>query len=276
MSLKERIATAIINDIIKTVSSKIYDSNILRIAKHFRFSEYLQIEQLREDIGDRFIVSNSDYPEEIYQKMDAILDHELQHKTIMNVENIACISKESQSKLRLWQGDITTLKIDAIVNAANTQGLGCFVQDHKCIDNVIHRAAGPRLRRECRQIFENGNRKQKENLPTGTSIITKAYCLPSKYVIHTTGPVGEKPRLLKASYHSVLDLCKTHKIRSVAFCCISTGIFGYPQQNAAKVAISTVESWLNKSDNADCMDYVVFNVFTNKDRAIYEDLLNDK
>merc|ERR1712107_212155 len=112
------------------------------------------------------------------------------------------------------------------------------------------------------------------NLPTGTCIVTKAFCLPASYVIHTTGPVGEKPLLLRACYESVLSACKRHKIKSVAFCCISTGLFGYPAANAARVAIRTVKDWMDQKGNASCLDYVVFNVFTQQDYNIYRHLLN--
>eukprot|EP01084_Bolivina_argentea_P180911 312510_1 len=283
MESNEQHAIIIIDKIIKTV---IKSSNVITLAKYFNLNQHLPVQELRETIGDVFISSNFDYPEDVYKKIDEILKEELKYKTIIDSKDIPFIFKQSEFKIKLWQGDITALKIGAIVNAANTKGLGCFVAEHKCIDNIIHRNAGPRLRKQCKQIFENNNKEQKENLPTGTAIITNGYCLPSNYVIHTPGPIGEKPKLLRACYISVLNLCKKHKIRSVAFCCISTGLFGYPQENAAKVAIATIKKWLSESNNkssknnndtnSNYIDYIVFNVFTNKDLKIYNKLLNDK
>ena len=250
----------------------IYDELIISIAKYLRLNEKTKIKHLRKMIGDYLIGSNEDYSEDIYKTMDKVLMIELKKRNnIINADiDIPFINDDNSSKIKLWQGDITRLNIDGIVNAANTKGLGCFQAHHKCIDNIIHRKSGPRLRKECREIL---NTDLNEPLPTSTAIITKGYCLPSKYIIHTPGPVGEKPKLLKACYENVLNLCKENGLRSIAFCCISTGLFGYPNENAAKVAIHTVKKWLNQKDNNQCIDYVLFNVFLDKDLHIYQTLL---
>ena len=263
------VVEAIINDlIVNAVNTRSnMEASIVSIAKHFKLNHHLNPQRLRQVIGDCFIESNEIYPSSIYKQMDSILIEELQHKQIVDANDIPFVGH----KLKLFRGDITLLRIDGIVNAANTEGLGCFIKAHKCIDNVIHRAAGPRLRRECKELFQA--KQKQDNLPTGSAIITNGYCLPSKHVIHTTGPVGEKPDMLKSCYKSVLDVCRTHKVRSVAFCCISTGLFGYPPLNAAKVAIQSVEEWMKDSGNAESIDYVLFNVFTQKDHQIYQHLL---
>ena len=174
--------------------------------------------------------------------------------------------------LRLWRGDITTLAVDAIVNAANSQMLGCWVPGHHCIDNAIHTFAGVQLREECSQIMEVQGHEE----PTGVAKITSAYNLPSKHIIHTVGPIanGHPTDLhreqLASCYRSCLDLAAEYKLRSIAFCCISTGIFGFPQMEAAEIAVRTVCEWLSSSETSMT---VVFNVFSQEDEAMYRDLL---
>ena len=175
-------------------------------------------------------------------------------------------------RLRLWRGDITTLAADAIVNAANSQMLGCWVPGHHCIDNAIHTFAGVQLRAECARIMEAQGHEE----PTGVAKITPAYNLPSRHVIHTVGPIaGGRPtdlhrEQLASCYKSCLDLAAENGLRSIAFCCISTGIFGFPQEEAAQIAVSTVREWLDGS-GSDVT--VVFNVFSQEDEAMYGDLL---
>lgn len=195
---------------------------------------------------------------------DEYLQEELETKGI--IENIE--DSKIQDKIYLWKGDITTLKIETIVNSANSQGLGCFVPCHKCIDNSIHSASGIQLRLEC-----NEKMKQIGRLETGKAFITKAYNLPSNYVIHTVGPiiyedVTEKEiNELKNCYINSLNLAKENKIREVAFCCISTGEFRFPKVQASRIAIETVKECLK--DNADFFERIVFNVFTDEDYNIY-------
>ena len=180
--------------------------------------------------------------------------------------------RSAQPGLYLWQGDITTLAVDAIVNAANSQMLGCFVPSHGCIDNAIHTYAGVQLRLECARVMS----AQKEEEPTGGAKITKAYNLPCHYVLHTVGPIvyGRVTKtdreLLASCYRSCLDLAAENGLHSIAFCCISTGEFHFPNDLAAQIAIQTVTDWQRQNSNQ--ME-VIFNVFKDSDRKIYERLL---
>ena len=174
--------------------------------------------------------------------------------------------------LYLWQGDITTLAADAIVNAANSAMLGCFVPCHGCIDNAIHSAAGVQLRLECARIMA----QQQAEEPTGRAKITRAYNLPCRYVLHTVGPIidGRVTRqdreLLASCYRSCLELAATYGLKSIAFCCISTGEFHFPNELAAEIAIRTVKDYQQQNPNR--ME-VIFNVFKDCDYEIYKNLL---
>ena len=171
-------------------------------------------------------------------------------------------------RLRLWRGDITTFAADAIVNAANSQMLGCWVPGHHCIDNAIHTFSGVQLRIECARIME----AQDHDEPTGAAKITSAYNLPAKHVIHTVGPIANaRPtdlhrEQLASCYTSCLDAAAGNGLHSIAFCCISTGVFGFPQREAAEIAVRTVREWLDA--NASGMT-VVFNVFGAEDEVLY-------
>lgn len=178
--------------------------------------------------------------------------------------------------LAVWRGDITSLEVDAIVNAANSELLGCFVPFHACIDNAIHSAAGPRLREECGRLMAAQGAPE----ATGTAKLTRGYHLPARHVLHTVGPIvprGAGPSAaqeaqLASCYCACLDLAATvAEVRSVAFCCISTGVFGYPQEPAARVALAAVQGW--QAAHPRRMVRVVFNVFTGRDEAIYAALL---
>ena len=175
-------------------------------------------------------------------------------------------------RLHLWRGDITTLSVGAIVNAANSQMLGCWVPGHHCIDNAIHTFAGVQLRLACARIMEAQGHEE----PTGMAKITSAYNLPSKHVIHTVGPIAnDHPtdlhrKQLASCYRSCLDHAAENGLASIAFCCISTGVFGFPQKEAAAIAVNTVREWLDESD----FDMtIVFNVFGSADESIYRGLL---
>lgn len=174
--------------------------------------------------------------------------------------------------VHLWQGDITTLAVDAIVNAASSQLLGCFIPCHGCIDNAIHTYAGVQLRLACARIMQ----AQGASEPTGRAQITSGYNLPAAHVLHTVGPIVQgaltqkECDLLASCYASCLDLAVEHHVRSVAFCCISTGEFGFPNEPAARIAISTVSGWQCRHPNV--ID-VTFNVFKDEDLAIYRELL---
>ena len=174
--------------------------------------------------------------------------------------------------LHLWQGDITTLECDAIVNAANSGMTGCWAANHICIDNCIHTFAGMQLRWECAQIMK----RQGHLEPTGQAKITAGYNLPAKHVIHTVGPIAngqvtaEDKRLLASSYRSCYELAKETGLSSIAFCCISTGVFGFPQEAAAKIAVATATEL--QANDPSPLD-VIFNVFLDSDLAIYRKLL---
>ena len=182
-----------------------------------------------------------------------------------------------RGQLYLWQGDITTLKVDAIVNAANSALLGCFAPLHICIDNCIHTYAGIQLRLACNELMQ----KQGHEEGTGLCKITPAFNLPSRYVLHTVGPiiytrVGEREKLLLAScYKSCLAAAAENQLESLAFCCISTGVFRFPADLAAQIAVETVEMWLEENPDSS-VKKVVFNVFGNKDLEIYKKVLNQK
>jgi O-acetyl-ADP-ribose deacetylase (regulator of RNase III) len=217
--------------------------------------------------------------EEFLKVQDEFLKEVSVEKGIVDVDKLETIDvllKETKNKHKdkiiLWKGDITTLKVDAIVNAANNQMLGCFVPCHRCIDNAIHTFSGIQLRNECEDIME----KQGYLEETGSAKITKAYNLPCKYVIHTVGPIVsdiltfKKCFELKSCYESCLSLVKKNHLKSIAFCCISTGEFHFPNKEAAKIAIDSVCEFLD-SDNK--IKRVIFNVFKEEDYKIYESLL---
>ena len=186
---------------------------------------------------------------------------------------------EIKDGMSIWQGDITRLAVDAIVNAANSQMLGCFVPMHTCIDNCIHTFAGVQLRAECnRQMNQLRIRYGRDyEQPTAVPMLTDGYNLPAKKIIHIVGPIVEDrltPALekdLADCYRNTLDLCAEHGLRSVAFCCISTGVFHFPNQRAAEIAVKTVSRWLD--DHKGRIDRVIFNVFKDEDKAYYEELL---
>lgn len=214
------------------------------------------------------------------------LKEDINEKGIVGLKEIKTIKEQYRSthpfadKLSIWQGDITRLKVGAIVNAANSQMLGCFVPCHGCIDNAIHTAAGIELREECYRIM-NLKRirygKQYEE-PTGTAILTSAYNLSCDYVIHTVGPIvtGRLTDSLRQDlcncYDSVLKCCLENNIRSVAFCCISTGEFHFPNDEAAKIATEIVCNFMREYNKN--FDRVIFNVFKDYDRQLYEGLLS--
>ena len=182
--------------------------------------------------------------------------------------------------LSIWQGDITRLAVDAIVNAANSQMLGCFVPMHTCIDNCIHTFAGIQLREECnRQMNELRIRYGRDyEQPTAVPMLTDAYNLPAKKVIHIVGPIVQyklTPELekdLADCYRNTLDMCLKNGLKSVAFCCISTGVFHFPNGQAAEIAVKTVTDWMDEYPGQ--MERVIFNVFKDEDKDIYERLLS--
>ena len=204
--------------------------------------------------------------DEFVKLQNELLSDERDEKGVVNIAEIT----EIQPNIKLWQGDITRLNADAIVNAANSQMLGCFCPCHSCIDNAIHSAAGLQLREECAEIMRKQGREER----TGTAKITGAYNLPCKYIIHTVGPIingrltDKDCEMLKSCYRSCLELAKIHDLKSIAFCCISTGEFHFPNEKAAKIAIKTVKDF-----QEECNIEVIFNVFKECDEIIYQQLL---
>lgn len=206
--------------------------------------------------------------EEFLRIQDEYLQEEIRKKGITDIGNLAPIA----SDIYLWRGDITTLRCDGIVNAANSQMLGCFCPNHECIDNAVHTYAGVQLRCECAAVMDaQGHEEQ-----TGRAKITKAYNLPCKYVLHTVGPVvyGElteqNERDLQSCYRSCLSLADEHKLKSIAFCCISTGVFRFPNDRAAQIAVNTVTEYKRRTQSK---IKVLFNVFKEYDHEIYARLL---
>lgn len=199
---------------------------------------------------------------------DAYLQDETATKGITDVTDLTPI----QPGLYLWQGDITTLKCDAIVNAANSGMTGCYIPNHRCIDNAIHTYAGVELRLACAELMEQQGYPE----PTGQAKITPAFNLPCRYVLHTVGPIisgrvtKEDEELLASSYRSCLELAAENSLESVAFCCISTGEFHFPNDLAAEIAVQTVKEFLKKQTS---VKKVIFNVFNDLDKTIYEKLL---
>lgn len=220
-------------------------------------------------ISKEYIKIENDYLQEI-----------LKHKKITKVENIEAVNQtinesnlKNKDKICLWQGDITTLEVEAVVNAANSKGLGCFIPCHKCIDNQLNSQAGIALRLECNEIM----REKDYNLDTGKAFVTKGYNLPSKYVIHTVGPIiydyvsNNDIKKLAYCYINSLKLAIENGIRTIAFPCISTGEFRFPKDKACEIAVSTVDEFLNS--HRDFIDKVVFNVYSEEDYKIYEQII---
>ena len=208
-------------------------------------------------IGDEFLRMQDEYLQEVTRQ-----------KGVTGLKELTPM----EPGIYLWQGDITTLVCDAIVNAANAGMTGCYQPCHNCIDNCIHTYAGVQLRNVCAEIME----KQGYEEPTGRAKITPAFNLPSRYVIHTVGPIVQgrltkrHEEQLASCYRSCLTLAEKNGCRSIAFCCISTGVFGFPQDRAAKIAVETVRTY--RATNHSSIE-VIFNVFQNRDHELYRDLL---
>jgi O-acetyl-ADP-ribose deacetylase (regulator of RNase III) len=210
---------------------------------------------------------------DIIRVQDEELKKQLLEKGIIELNQ--CIVSPIDDRLKLWQGDITRLSVDAIVNAANSQMLGCFVPLHSCIDNAIHSAAGIQLRLECNELIKQQGHPE----PTGSAKITKGYNLPSKFVIHTVGPIIDNDIIVKrdeyqlaSSYKACLQLSDENNLRSIGFCCISTGEYRFPNQLAAKIAVRTVREYF-KLCPASGIETVVFNVYKDIDFSIYSKIL---
>lgn len=208
--------------------------------------------------------------EEFLKVQDEYLSAERDQTGVVDGERLRALA--SDDRLVLWQGDITTLKADAVVNAANGALRGCFCALHPCIDNIIHSKSGIQLRLICDEIMN----AQGHDEPVGRAKITPAFNLPSRYVLHTVGPViygkvtREDKELLASCYRSCLEVAAENELKSIAFCCISTGEFHFPNQEAAEIAVKTVRDFLAQDTG---IKRVIFNVFKDTDLAIYRKLL---
>ena len=213
--------------------------------------------------------------EEVLTVQDAYLRERIRESGIVRLSDIPVI----RDGLSIWQGDITRLAADVIVNAANSQMLGCFVPCHSCIDNCIHTFAGVQLRAECaRQMNALRIRYGRDyEQPTAVPMLTDAYNLPAKKIVHIVGPIvdgrltAEHEQQLAACYRSTLSLCAENGLRTVAFCAISTGVFHFPKKRAAEIAVETTGKWLQ--ENPGQIDRIIFTVFSDESRQIYEQIL---
>lgn len=207
---------------------------------------------------------------EVLALHDTLLAAEAADRVVVNVADLPVSILDP--RLALWRGDITTLQVGAIVNAANSALLGCFSPLHHCVDNAIHSAAGMMLREECAAIMADRGRPE----PSGTATVTSGYHLPADYVIHTVGPIvegqvrEEHQQALASCYRSCLQAAAAKDIASIAFCCISTGVFGYPPTQAAPLAIRTVREALPEYPT---IEKVVFCVFSETDEKLYRSIL---
>ncbi|KAI2510665.1 Macro domain [Fragilaria crotonensis] len=225
----------------------------------------------RDILDDLLIASNTKWSDDQLALFDQV--HSRRRPVIPWTSIPNRLLFHGTTHVAIWKGDITSLQIDAIVNAANDAGLGCFTPQHRCIDNVIHRAAGPRLREECRTAMEQRGYPLHAGTPP---IVTPGFNLPSDYVVHVTGPQVDKGarltatdrELLASAYQGCLQQCADKGIRKIAFCCISTGLFGFPQEEASNIAVTSVLEWLEA--HPDQVDLIVFNVFSDNDEDLYQ------
>ncbi len=250
--------------------------------------EYRNLETPKEPAGKKRILRslmNIRMPRTMAPFVLAVQDEYLKERNrengIVQISDIPAIADQGSrhshaDHISIWQGDITRLAADAIVNAANSQMLGCFVPMHTCIDNCIHTYAGVQLRAECDQKMKVLREKYGPDYeqPTAVPMLTDGYNLPAKKVIHIVGPIvsGILTKALEQDladcYRNTLDLCLENGIKSVAFCCISTGVFHFPNRRAAEIAVQTVTDWMDEHPGQ--MERVIFNVFKEEDKNYYE------
>ncbi len=232
-------------------------------------------------------------PKKMAPSVIAVQDEYLKERNrgngLVSIQEIPTVADQGGShifadKLSIWQGDITRLVVDAIVNAANSQMLGCFVPMHTCIDNCIHTFAGIQLRAECARQMNLLRAKYGSDYeqPTAVPLLTEGYNLPAKHVVHIVGPIvpqgtsfvpqyqlaSELEKDMADCYKNTLNLCAENDIKTIAFCCISTGVFHFPNKRAAEIAVQTVTAWL--AEHPGQMERVIFNVFKDKDKEYYE------
>ena len=231
----------------------------------------LRVSHPQEELRARISVRQpGPLPDEIQHALDRLLMEERTTKGVVSGAEVPRVSE----RIALWRGDITRLKVDAVTNAANSALLGCFQPFHPCIDNSLHWQAGPRMRADCDTIMK----LQGHDEATGLAKITRGYNLPSRFVMHTVGPIvtGALTQIqreqLASSYASCLSLAKRVGVKTLAFCAISTGVFGFPTEPASEVAVTTVSEWMRENPGA--LDLVIFDVFTDHDEEAYIRALN--
>ena len=240
---------------------------------HYRQYSIPADEQEQKDLLRSLM--NVRIPKAISKEFLAIQDEYLTEENAQGtITDLADLTPTTQDeRIYLWQGDITALKVDAIVNAANSQMCGCFRPMHNCVDNIIHSKAGIELRLRCNDIM----RAQGHEEPTGKAKITPGYNLPCQYVLHTVGPIVEgrlqkkHEEQLASCYRSCLELAQDYGVQSFAFCCISTGVFMFPNKRAAEIAVQTVRQYYEETGS---QMKVVFNVFKDEDLAIYNEIFS--
>lgn len=212
-------------------------------------------------------------PDDVLVDQDVVLRAIAERKGATDARDVPTVSGDG--RIALWRGDITALKVDAIVNAANVKLLGCFIPGHHCIDNAIHTFAGMQLRLACEELM----RAQGHDEPVGRAKVTPAFNLPSRFVVHTVGPqvpsgvpTPAQDEQLASCYRACLDAAADAGCASIAFCCISTGEFRFPHRRAARIAVDEVRAWLARDER---IERVVFDVFGDEDQAAYERLLEE-
>ena len=270
--------------------AKEYDETVRRTASPYEKAsmQYRKLE-LPDDAAGKWRLLRSlmnvrmpgKLPSSVLEVQDAYLKERILENGIVQIADLPTAADQGSSHphaehISVWQGDITRLAADAIVNAANSQMLGCFVPMHSCIDNCIHTFAGVQLRAECSRKMNELRAKfgPEYEQPTAVPMLTDGYNLPAKKVVHIVGPIVSG-RLTKAleedladCYRSTLDLCLENEIKSVAFCCISTGVFHFPNRRAAEIAVQTVTEWMDQHPGQ--MERIIFNVFKEEDKIYYE------
>lgn len=225
--------------------------------------------KLRQFINDFLTGYDKKVPDSVNEKMDIILQYELSGNKITNASKL-----DKVNNISLWKGDITSLYIDCIINAANSRGTGCYIPGHKCIDNIIHSRAGPRMRQDCKTVLSRYNQN---TIATGNLIVTLGYNLPSRYVFHVVGPIYDEHNevdnklLLIKCYINCLNRLRDIRKRTIAFCCISTGEYKYPKKEACVIAVNSVRRWM--SENSDYSVHVIFCVYDDENMNLYKQIL---
>lgn len=264
-----------LHEAIEVLACELKNERILQIVKEIdedeNVSAKIKLKSLQDLLADGLMLLSLASPE-LLKKVDAVVPQ--QEEDVVDVNRLHDEAHWVNDRLCAWVGDITQLAVDAIVNAANDDGLGCFIPSHRCVDNVIHRFAGPRLRAECVERMRERPGGFGSLVAGSQPIVTRGYRLPASHVVHVTGPhVKGEPtaadaKKLSCCYERCLDEALSLGFRTVAFPCLSTGVFGYPNEAAAEVALDTVQRWLTVHSDADMV--VVMDLFADADVLAYE------